>query len=328
MRGVFLANHATTDAGKAVLKWAKQNKDRPTPPDRGSKAAASTSTAAQGTRRKGETEKADIGGEKRTYVCTRGGCTFGTTTTAKEGNRRCPCAGYTPSDQRPRKHSHWSLQGSANVKVEKDEGEKQAGDEEEEVEMMVKMVKQTVYKCARNGCAFGTTTTNKAGSRRCSCAGYTPSDQRPRKHKDWVPLNGSVKGEEGEEDDTEGGEEDDAWREENIDHCSICFAESNRQQQLYCCEGCPAAFHAACLPDEDFDQVDLWACPDCRKAFRAIEKGSPERRSKMRQRRAFLRINGWRLEMSSTRGHYRYTSPDKTFHTGTSTRGKFDGGDR
>ena len=112
----------------------------------------------------------------------------------------------------------------------------------------------------------------------------------------------------------EGDDDDD-----NLEYCAVCSRGSSADHPLFCCEGCPTSYHAACLPTEDFDRVDLWTCPDCRVAFNVIEKGSAEgelKGVKLRQRRAFLRVHGWGLEISSASGHYRYTSPDKSFHTG------------
>ena len=203
-----------------------------------------------------------------------------------------------------------------------------------------------VYICSRDGCTFGTTTTNKKGSRRCPCGGYNPGDRRPRKHSQWVLLgdrdergegimggNGSGGGKGRSSpgksqsnlklstgiklaDSTVAVDE---WNEDNNAHCSSCSHGSSIEHPLFCCEGCPTSYHAACLPTEDFDRVDLWTCPDCRVAFNVIEKGSAEgelKGVKLRQRRAFLRVHGWGLEISSASGHYRYTSPDKSFHTG------------
>ena len=84
--------------------------------------------------------------------------------------------------------------------------------------------------------------------------------------------------------------------DDNHDYCDICSRGSSSKQQLYCCEGCHAAFHAACLPDEDFDQVDLWACPDCRFAFADMEDDAAT--GTRRQQKIFLATHGWDLQVS------------------------------
>ena len=59
-------------------------------------------------------------GQTSCAVCKLAGgkCAFGTTTTAKSGSRRCPCAGYTnaqASRRLPRRHMHWaSMDGSSS----------------------------------------------------------------------------------------------------------------------------------------------------------------------------------------------------------------------
>jgi hypothetical protein len=122
--------------------------------------------------------------DKSVYKCAHGDCTFDTTTTNKEGGRRCPCKGYG-SDERARKHSCW---------VPQERGEEQEDPQGENL----------VYKCVRPGCTYGTTTKAKArkGKRRCPCAGsYGPNITGAlalsKPHAEWVVWDGSESEEEG-----------------------------------------------------------------------------------------------------------------------------------
>ena len=72
------------------------------------------------------------GGGSSVYKCACGDCTFGTTTTNKEGGRRCPCKGYERNG-RPRKHSRWVLLGGS-AEEEENEEEEEANEEVKEEE--------------------------------------------------------------------------------------------------------------------------------------------------------------------------------------------------
>jgi hypothetical protein len=93
----------------------------------------------------------------------------------------------------------------------------------------------------------------------------------------------------------EGDDDDD-----NLEYCAVCSRGSSLDHPLFCCEGCPTSYHAACLPTEDFDRIDLWTCPDCRDVFADMEDGAAT--GTRRQQKIFLAAHGWDLQVGERGG--------------------------
>jgi hypothetical protein len=83
------------------------------------------------TKGKGNGKTIEVSG---VYVCARAGCTFGTTTKARAGNRRCKCAGVYAGDQRPKHHSDWVLSTGDGQDEGSGGGGGDGGMEEEDVD--------------------------------------------------------------------------------------------------------------------------------------------------------------------------------------------------